>query len=67
MGSRVGWEAAKTTAWGIFGAVRVPVGTHKIAHALLVGHTAKGVILGPTTQLALSGAKKGANCVQKAN
>ena len=44
MGSRVGWEVAKTAGWDIFGAAMMPVGTHTMAHALFVGHTAVGAI-----------------------
>ena len=47
MGSRVGWEVAKTTSWGILGAAMMPVGTHTMAHALLVGRTTVGTILDP--------------------
>ena len=47
MGSRVGWEVAKTTSWGILGAAMTLVGTHTMAHALLVGHTAVRAILDP--------------------
>ena len=47
MGSRVEWEVAKTTSWGILGAAMMPIGTHAMAHALLVGHKAVGAILGP--------------------
>ena len=48
---------AKTTSWDILGAAMMLLGTHTVAHALLVGHTA--TILGPTTQLATS---IGASC-----
>ena len=45
MGSEVEWEMAKTTSWDILGAATMPLGTHTVAHTLLVGHTA--AILGP--------------------
>ena len=54
IGGRVGWAVAKTTGWSILGAAMMSVGTHTMAHALLVGHTAVGAILGPTTKLAPS-------------
>ena len=47
MGSEVGWEMAKTISWGILVAAMMPLGTHTMVHALLVGHTAVGVILPP--------------------
>ena len=43
----MGWEVAKTTSWGILGAAMMPVGTHTMAHTLLVGYIAVGAILGP--------------------
>ena len=45
IGSEMGWEMAKTTSWGIFVAAMMPLGTHTMAHALLVSHTAVGAIL----------------------
>ena len=45
MSSEVGWEMAKTTIWGILVAAMMPLGTHTMAHALFVGHTAVGDIL----------------------
>ena len=50
---------AKTTSLGILGVAMMLLSTHTMAHALLVGHTAVGAILGPTTQLAPS---IGASC-----
>ena len=41
------WKVAKTTSWGILRAAMMPIGTHAMAHVLLVGHTAVGAISGP--------------------